>query len=283
MTVKVTFDTNVFNLLVDPYKIKRDNPIYYFKIVEAIENNVIKGFFSDTFITLEGVMKFSRSDVFGSRKIDTVMYPGTTPNSISISIGASMQKTKINDVHKKKVTNILNLGLRALRGNLYLGDNFLPTLDCDIYDSIAIDEWIKISERMQRIEIAIAKKNKESSKDVGKCRARNLGLKLLGPKNKSKKVWYEGLSLCEDKKEVNSAVAEWADGESVIRHFGYTNDYFCTLDEGKGGNKASILDKEHKEWLSCEFGLKFVKPKELVEIIYQGLDKIDLTAFICLK
>jgi hypothetical protein len=83
-------------------------------------------------------------------------------------------------------------------------------------------------------------------------------------------IWYQGLALCKDireSKQVVEAIAEWADGESVIRHIGYGNNYFCTSDKGNSTKGASIFDDYHRKWLECEFGVKFVTPKELSEII----------------
>lgn len=261
MAIKVTFDTNVFTRLYD------DDLSYFQRIRAAIEKNVIEPYFSDSFILLEGIMRKDRVKILGSRKIDTVTGLRITPDAINISIGASMQKPIIHESHKQVVNKLLQLGFRALRGQTYLGDNFIVPVDLDIYPKTPIDELIKIREKMAEVEIVVGSRNLETGKNVGKCRARDLGLKRLEKDGRSGEIWCQGLALCEGK-EVIEAVSEWADGESVTRHIGYGNDYFCTLDEGKSAKGSSIFDNEHKQWLSCKFGVKFTNPRELSEILF---------------
>lgn len=268
MAIKVTFDTNVFKRLLDFSVVNCCDDLTYFqRIRAAIEKNIIEPYFSDTFILLEGIMHSDRVKILGSRKIDSVTRSEITSDTINISIGASMQKPTIHESHKLVVVELLQLGFRALRGQTYLGDNFIVPVDLDIYPKTPIDELIKIREKMVEVEVAVGSRNLETGKNIGKCRARELGLKRLERDGRSGEIWYQGLALCEGK-EVIEAVKEWADGESVMRHIGYDNDYFCTLDEGKSAKGPSIFDSEHKQWLSCKFGVKFTNPRELSEILF---------------
>ncbi|NDU90152.1 MAG: hypothetical protein G3I08_09815 [Ferrovum sp.] len=264
MPIKVTFDTNVFQ--------RFDN---YPKLLPAIHQKIIRGYFSDTFITLEGVMRQDRVKIFGSRKIKTDTKMGLTPNTINITIGASMQQPTLNEQHKQSINFLIENDLFGLRGQVYLGDNFNVPYNFDIYERTDISDLIKFREKMSEVEIAIGNKNNETGYGVGKCRARKLGLKLLAREKVSGKFWYEGLSLCRDRsetKDVIAAVSEWADGESIMRHIGYSNDYFCTMDEGKMAKYASIFDDYHKKWLESTFGVRFITPKQLEAIITPQLD-----------
>lgn len=268
MVMKVTFDTNIFKRFI---KLEENaDKVHYEKFLEAIKSEAIKGYFSDTFVTLEGVMRKHRVEIFGSRKISCFSSPSEFPNTINISIGASMSKSDLHTSHLSTVTSLLNLGLRGLRGPAHLGDSFSIQSNMDIYESITTDELIKFREKMEAVEIAIGNKNIKTGKSVGKCRARKLGLKWLMREHRDGEAWYQGLALCKDKfenKQVVEAIAEWADGESIIRHIGYGNNYFCTLDEGKSAKDASIFDNEHRKWLECEFAVQFVTPEELAEVI----------------
>ena len=53
--------------------------------------------------------------------------------------------------------------------------------------------------------------------------------------------WFKSFGNAKDiheKREVARGVAEWADGDSVAaRNYGYGNDFFCSLDSGKGESK----------------------------------------------
>ncbi len=268
MVIKVTFDTNVFKRVID-LKEGRDK-IHYEKILAAIKSEAIRGYFSDTFVTLEGVMRKHRTKIFGGRKISSFSSLSKFPNTINITIGASMCKPDIHENHIRTITSLLELGLRGLRGQVYLGDNFSVPSNMDIYEFTAIDELIKFREKMGKVEIAIGNRNQATGKNVSKCRARELGLKWLKRDHRDGEIWYQGLGLCRDEcesKQVIEAIAEWADGESIIRHIGYGNNYFCTSDEGKSTKGASIFDSDHRKWLACEFGVKFVTPKELAEVI----------------
>lgn len=268
MVMKVTFDTNVFTRFITLEE--SADKIHYEKILEAIKKEAIKGYFSDTFVTLEGVMRKHRVEIFGSRKISCFSSPSEFPNTINIAIGASMSKLDLHASHLNTVTSLLDLGLRGLKGPAYLGDNFSIPASMDIYESITTDELIKFREKMEAVEIAIGNKNIKTGKSVGKCRARKLGLKWLMRDHRNDEIWYQGLALCKDKsenKQVVEAIAEWADGESIVRHIGYGNNYFCTLDEAKNAKGASIFDSEHRKWLKCEFEVQFVTPKDLAEVI----------------
>ncbi len=271
MALKVTFDTNVFTRFI--HLKENSDKIVYEKILEAIKSEIIRGYFSDTFVSLEGVVQIQREKIFGGRRI-TSLNTSEPPNIITISIGASMCKPDLHEKHLRDVTSLLELGLRGLRGQAYLGDNFLVPSNMEIYENTPIDELIKYREKMGKAERAIANKNQITGKNVGKCRARELGLHWLKRDNRSGEIWYQGLGLAKYKneyknesKEVVMAVAEWADGESIIRHIGYGNNYFCTSDKGNSANGPSIFDGDHKKWLACEFGVNFVTPNELIGVI----------------
>ena len=267
MTLKVTFDTNVFTRFIDLEK--GLDKIHYENILKAIRSEAIRGYFSDTFVTLEGIMKIDRERILGSRRI-SFLTSSESPNRINITIGTSMCEPNLHDSHLCTVSSLLKLGLWGLRGLAYLGDNFSVPSNIDLYESISVDALRQYRERMGNVEIAIANRNQKTDEHVGKCRARELGLKWLKRDQRDGEIWYQGLGLAKDKPEsqqIVKAIAEWADGESIIRHIGYGNGYFCTSDKGKSANGASIFDDSHREWLACEFGVKFVTPKELSEVI----------------
>jgi hypothetical protein len=83
--------------------------------------------------------------------------------------------------------------------------------------------------------------------------------------------WFKSLGKAEDIHEtraVGRAVAEWADGDSVAAHYGYRNDFFCTLDAGKGEGKRgdpAVLDAANRAWLSADYGIQFITIAELAK------------------
>jgi hypothetical protein len=264
--LKITFDTNVFTRFLDLQKCSEEHKSDYEKILQAIKTKVIKGYFSDTFVTLEGVMRNNRKEIFGSTRLVS-RKSSPAPNVINIHVGPSMNKPNIHKYHLQTVTSLLELGLWGLKGSGYLSHDFLDSLNIKFCEPIAIETLVSYIDKMDVVESAIECKNQDTGKSVGKCRARNLGLEQLLQHNlMGKALWEEGLNFCDPKK-VAEAISEWADAESIIRHIGYSNDYFCTSDKGKSTKGASIFDDDHKQWLTTEFGVKFITPDELAELV----------------
>lgn len=135
MVLKVTFDTNVFTRFLN-LKEGSDN-IHYGKIFEAIKSKAISGYFSDTFVTLEGVMNSNCERIFGSRKISSLI-SSESSNTIEITIGASMCETQLHEKHLCTVESLLKFGLRGLRGQAYLGDNYSDPNNIDLYESTTV-------------------------------------------------------------------------------------------------------------------------------------------------
>jgi hypothetical protein len=74
------------------------------------------------------------------------------------------------------------------------------------------------------------------------------------------------LNLAQDDhehKEIQKAVGEWADGDSIAAHIAYGNDFFCTGDEGKSAEGTSILDSDNRKWLEASYGLQFITLRDL--------------------
>jgi hypothetical protein len=58
MILSITFDSNVLENVIDPERKQAEEFIEdYLIIQQAIKNGKIQGFFSDTWITLEGIEK----------------------------------------------------------------------------------------------------------------------------------------------------------------------------------------------------------------------------------
>jgi hypothetical protein len=270
MTLTVTFDTNVFERLLN---LDQDLPGAHGRILKAIKSGSIKGYFSDTFVTLEGVKKSSRRAVFGSRKIVCTSSPSPeSPNTINLMVGATMNSTPIDDRHMASVEALLGLGISGMRGQAYLGDSFnaYSVLGFDIYEPIPLERLIDIRKLMAEIETSISRRNLKTGLNVGKCKARELGLSLLRERKEGigRSLWYEGFSLeSASKNKVEKAVSEWADGDSIISHIAHGHDYFCTSDKAKSASGPSIFDSAHRAWLASEHSVRFITPAELADLI----------------
>ena len=82
--------------------------------------------------------------------------------------------------------------------------------------------------------------------------------------------WFRSVLRAKDiheQRQVQRAVAEWADADSIAAHIGYAIDLFCTEDRGKGTGTPSILDEDNRAWLEATYAIKFVTLSELAKMI----------------
>jgi hypothetical protein len=70
-----------------------------------------------------------------------------------------------------------------------------------------------------------------------------------------------------EQRQINRAITEWADGDSVVAHYAYGNDIFCSEDFGKGALSPSVLDAANRAWLTQAFGLQFATLSELAQML----------------
>jgi hypothetical protein len=268
ISLSVTFDTNTLENVLDLEREQaQDFRDDYLQIRQAIEKGQIRGFFSDTWITLEGIERKNRPEILGSRHLvasSTSSDSSTDSILINLTIGTKMERNHLHAVHDAAKKAALALGLRALKGPPRLGDNFFVKDEMpNFYAEISVDDFVKCSEKASDAEIAIARRSMDSGVNVGRSAAQYLGLEYLEKENLTNCLWYEGLRYAP-KSKVKRAVAEWADGENIIRHIGYGIDIFCSRDME---STASILDANHRQWLSENYGVVFCSPFELAQKI----------------
>jgi hypothetical protein len=70
----------------------------------------------------------------------------------------------------------------------------------------------------------------------------------------------------KEKKQVENAFAESADGDLVAAHIASGNDYLCTEDRAKSTVLRSIFDSENRAWLKAEHGIEIVNVKQLASL-----------------
>ncbi len=80
--------------------------------------------------------------------------------------------------------------------------------------------------------------------------------------------WYSSLDRANsaEEAEIASAIAEWADGDTVAAHIGYQIEYLCTGDEGAKA-RNSIFDPTQRAWLAATYGLKLLTISELAAMV----------------
>jgi hypothetical protein len=105
----------------------------------------------------------------------------------------------------------------------------------------------------------VARRIEEAS--AGITTIQQLGARHAGPGE----PWQRGLRNvpASDGHLLASAVAEWADGDTVAAHVAYRSHYLCTRDMGKGAGASSVFAPANRAWLTAEYGVQFVTPGEL--------------------
>lgn len=70
-----------------------------------------------------------------------------------------------------------------------------------------------------------------------------------------------------ERKEIEKAVAESADGDTVAAHIAFGSDYLCTEDQGKTAGRLSIFDADNRSWLKAVHGVNFINMQELALLL----------------
>ena len=249
--MRITFDTNALDKAVRP---ERCPSIY-----EALIAGSLKGFFSDTIITLEAVENSDRVQVFGNtRSVTEVSRSEDGSRIITIrTVEQDRKPLQPGGGNLARVQAALQLGMRALRAPPRVGAPRLSDPQDEIYEPDgSTAQLIECQGRFFAITVAI------EARGVGHAKVRALEEKFAKRRGGAKGTWLSSLRFAEDDNErtaVNRAIAEWADGDTVAAHYAYQNDYLCSDDFG--GN--SVFNRQNRSWLENTYGIKFVRLSEL--------------------
>ena len=261
----VTFDSNAMERAVQPEKYPKDpSRADFIKIHNALKTKQIKGYFSQTYLTLEGIETCDRVDVLGGTRL-TSRSTSSAKNNITISLFVEQDRKPLNNKHERAMQAVLDIGMHALRGPARFGDAFSrKDLDGTFYKpDESIDQLIQCREIINKVDADIC------SRGVGRAIALSLGIKYNMRDGMGEEWWLQGLKRARDdseRKQIVRAIFEWADAESIASHIGYGVDFFCTNDWGKSATGKSIFDTENRIWLARTYGVKFVTLSELAQL-----------------
>ncbi len=129
-----------------------------------------------------------------------------------------------------------------------------------------------IGDHEQFVTRATHLRSKIGARNIGHAAAVSLGLALSARDGISgKELWLTGLGRAkteDEKGQVAKVAAEWADGDSIVAHYGYGIHLFCSEDRNSAHpGTPSILDPKNRQWLTEEFGIKFVTLIELADMM----------------
>ncbi|MDD9981140.1 MAG: hypothetical protein OXU81_07240 [Gammaproteobacteria bacterium] len=245
---------------------------------DSLTQGRIEGFYSVTMLTIEGMMRKDRADVFAGTR--TVMQPETSeltknvdlPDAVREKVGEADVETvrleiRVEQPDRKplhpenaaRVRAAKAVGLRVLKAVPRLGAFHIKDPSGEYYldpgKGDALKAW---DDRACAVARAI------EARGVGMAQIKELGERLGEAGSQS--PWFRSLDRAEDiheEREVERAFGEWADGDSIAAHIAYGIDVFCSDDFGKSNAAGSILDHANRAWLSKTYGVQFATLEEL--------------------
>ena len=278
--LRVTFDTNVLDLACRPKRFPKDprQPLMQ-KVHNALAKGRMEGFYSVTMLTIEGIMRRDRAEVFANTQ--TVMHPETShvirnadlPDAIREIVGnedlegISVEFQVMQPDRKLLPPEVVArmkaakaMGFKVLADVPRIGAFHFKDPTGEYYlergEGADLKAWIdKAHEVAQAIE----------ARGIGfaqvKCLGENMGT------SGTEVPWFRFLDQAADvhqRHAVERAFSEWADGDSVAAHVAYGLDIFCSDDIGESNATNSVLDPNHRAWLTKAYGVRFMTFRELV-------------------
>jgi hypothetical protein len=266
--LRVSFDSNTYRQVINPPVGARDaSPTDLQRINDALRSGRIRGYLSDTIVRLEGIGNKDRVPVLGSTRLVS-QTQATGQNTITISLSMQQNRKPVHSTTLKWIQAAQKLGMRFMRtgSRWFSGAGHISDDDDAFYEP---EETITaLINRMKKVD-QIAEEIQAHG--LGYAAAVCLGLKFSERAGAVGEWWLQALQrACNqtEEAEVQKAVREWADGDSVSAHVGYDNDLFCSKDKAKGaGGKPSVLDKHNRAWLTSTYRVQFITLTELAGML----------------
>lgn len=283
MTLRVTFDTNVLDYACRPERYPKDTRQPRLgKVRDALKSGSIKGFFSVTMLTIEGIMNKDRAKVYESTTLTKVreapkMIPNADlPDEIRSFVGHGDLEThtfnltanqparqELHPEFKARFAAAHELGVRVLKAVPRLGAYRIDDPDGTFYLDNGTDEGLRLwIDKAHDVSTAI------QARGLGMAQLINLGLGLAT--HDPQGAWFSALTKAKDiheERKIERAFAEWADADSIASHIAYGIDIFCSNDLGNSNATNSILDAENRAWLTQTYGVRFMTFDELLAML----------------
>lgn len=263
--MKVTFDSNTWRMVASPDKFS-SNPIIadYRKIRKAIDDGRVLAYLSETIFTLEDVSRKERKDflsTYSSSIATSEVDSSDDTMGVSMSIGPNPAAVRTNTGHlKNHFEDAMEAGFRIVRFPRIGG---LVNKDVEnVRFKLAGQELSNYHDRAF-----------EAGRNI---EALNAGFeKILSIANKyaPNKGLSAGIAAAPEHEWgiIASAVAEWADGDSVAMHIGMQNDHFCTLDNAVSGGAQSVFSAANLAILKNQYGFTIISPTDLAKLLDPAL------------
>jgi len=253
MAVKVTFDKNVYEFVVDPEKagsISDDLRFYYRQINSWIDGGKIIPFISETILTYEVLSKESRKSVLSHLQPIVVT---SDNNSITISSNPEIHpgNTFYDDIYLPKA---ILAGFKILPDRRF-GKLINPSVKSEWY-YLPDEDYFVTGEKFSAVLRVLEDLN------VGYKAYQNI---LGGEEIRHSKPFEAVQQFAGTTKKLSAALSERSDGDSVALHIANELDYFCTFDQGLS-TKQSVFNEKICKLLFEKFSFKKLTPIELCAI-----------------
>jgi hypothetical protein len=265
MPLTVTFDTNTLASVVSPETAQRGTGTSGATVRTAIQAGHIQGFFSETVVTLEGITNADRSAVFGSTTVNARYRHETALDGSGVThIDLRPEQPARRALDQRQADRF--------RGAFELG---MKLLTAPRVGKVSVDDPEGMRYLAEPNESELTRRLDKYCDVVTAIEARGLGCaqaqRIAGEiraevgGHRPFDFYLGSPRSLGERKKINRAIGEWADGDSVAAHFGYNIDLFCSEDFRKSASGPSVLDCDNRKWLSEEFGIQFVTLAELAK------------------
>jgi len=265
MSIKVTFDTSALDRAARPARYPKDpRQTEFNKVHDSIVAGTLKGYFSETLITLEGIENEDRAGVLGGTRLER-QFQRAGPVTLHVNLIVQQDRKPLHPEFSARIQAARSIGMRALRGPARAGEIYVEDPDGTLFEPDGSED--KLSERLNKTaEVARAIEARGAGFAVPSSLAA-----FFAKRDRTIDIpWSRSLGRARgipEQRKVQRAIAEWADADSIAAHIGYGMDLFCTEDQGKGAGAPSIFDSKNRAWLEKTYGVKFVTLSQLAAMI----------------
>lgn len=247
------------------------------KIKNAIRSGQVRGFISEGFGTIEAVTRKKQAK-FHAQTVPKVEVTnksrgnGLICMTIEIKTNHSLHPG-IGEEFEEELNEALAIGIKLLT-TPYIG---LPVPDRlrnnpHIYaEEVATPDY---NDRFGDVVRTIV--DRGVGEGVLPALAKEFTAHLDGPRpdGLSDRAFIHGVyeyacasGLSKEKRQIEKAFAESADGDLVAAHIAFGNDYLCTEDRGGSAVSRSIFDAENRAWLKTKYGVEILNVQQLANLL----------------
>ena len=277
--MRVTFDTNVWNRMVFPERhTTSPNYLAFIALRDALRSEQVRGFISEGFGTIEAIQKRNRAKFYAQNvpKVEVKSRshgPGLHGMGINIQARHDLHPG-IGDEFEEELQEALRLGIKLL-STPYIG---LPVPDRlrnnpHIYAE-EVFATADYNERFGDVVRTIVDQGVGHGALVSLVKDFTVRLDEPRPSTLSDRAliygvyeWASTEGRSKERRQIEQAFAESADGDLVAAHVAYGNDYLCTEDHGGTAIASSVFDTEHRTWLKAQYGVEILNVQQLAQLL----------------